>query len=507
MLAVCLFHAQRMSTVIDGSRYYFLDDDQMISMRYARNLAEGRGLVWNAGEHVEGYTNFGWVLVMAAVHAAGAPDRTASLVVKLIACVLAAFVLLLTDKLLSRLAPERSWWIAATCLTTLAMSVDLLFWTVNGFETPLLTVFFLWALLRGLDDVGRGTLSAATCVLAGLLPLIRSDAADLTLVVLTAVVWLGARRRLWTIALAGVPIALHLAFRLSYYGDWLPNTYYLKVAGRSGLALGALGYMKGFVAAYPVLVVLACWAALSADRRLRPLLATMAIVGAAMLVKGADMFSNHRFIAPLLPVLLVIVGAGLARIEREQSTAPVLAIVLLVSTLFTAGVNGRETLRDLESPNGLPRVNTVTGVLIDRYTAPDARILVAAAGAVGYFSHRTAIDMLGKTDREIAHSPPHPGAPTGHDHFDVDRSLARRPDLIVTFGSQALAEHAAAETLASGDLNSYGFALLRNATFVARYRSNPIPVPYLSQHNALFVRDDSPELAHVRDWREPRISP
>src|SRR5690349_13096546 len=45
------------SIVIDGHRYYALDDDQMIAMRYARNLAGGQGLVWNPGERVEGYTS------------------------------------------------------------------------------------------------------------------------------------------------------------------------------------------------------------------------------------------------------------------------------------------------------------------------------------------------------------------------------------------------------------------------------------------------------------------
>ena len=71
--------AARMHVTVDGVRYHYLDDDQMISMRYARNLADGLGPVWNAGERVEGYTNFGWVLVMAAVHAAGAGDATAAL--------------------------------------------------------------------------------------------------------------------------------------------------------------------------------------------------------------------------------------------------------------------------------------------------------------------------------------------------------------------------------------------------------------------------------------------
>src|SRR5712671_3005496 len=61
---IALFQA---SVVVDGTRFFWIDDDEMISMRYARNLVEGHGLVWNPGEHVEGYTNFLWTLAMAAI--------------------------------------------------------------------------------------------------------------------------------------------------------------------------------------------------------------------------------------------------------------------------------------------------------------------------------------------------------------------------------------------------------------------------------------------------------
>ena len=46
--------------------YTFLTDDAFISFRYARNLSQGHGLVFNPGfERVEGYTNFLWVLLLA----------------------------------------------------------------------------------------------------------------------------------------------------------------------------------------------------------------------------------------------------------------------------------------------------------------------------------------------------------------------------------------------------------------------------------------------------------
>src|SRR5437764_1315440 len=43
-------------------RHAWITDDAYISFRYAGNLLHGRGLVFNAGERVEGYSNFLWTL-------------------------------------------------------------------------------------------------------------------------------------------------------------------------------------------------------------------------------------------------------------------------------------------------------------------------------------------------------------------------------------------------------------------------------------------------------------
>ena len=53
-------------------------DDAYISFRYARNFARGWGLVYNAGERIEGYTNFLWtVLIGIAIRLGLEPIVTA----------------------------------------------------------------------------------------------------------------------------------------------------------------------------------------------------------------------------------------------------------------------------------------------------------------------------------------------------------------------------------------------------------------------------------------------
>ena len=57
--------------------YYWswTEDDAFISFRYARNLVDGQGLVFNPGEKVEGYSNFGWVLAFCGGAAPGRRPR------------------------------------------------------------------------------------------------------------------------------------------------------------------------------------------------------------------------------------------------------------------------------------------------------------------------------------------------------------------------------------------------------------------------------------------------
>ena len=68
-----------------GHTCFSLFDDSMISMTYARNIAHGEGFTWFPGyAPVEGYTNFLWVMIMAAVHLLPLPDGLTSLPIMLI---------------------------------------------------------------------------------------------------------------------------------------------------------------------------------------------------------------------------------------------------------------------------------------------------------------------------------------------------------------------------------------------------------------------------------------
>src|SRR5438477_7695350 len=107
----------RTSFVIDGRRWFSLFDDAMVSMRFARNLAEGHGLVWNpGGPRVEGFTNPLWVGMMALPHLLRLSESKISLFIQLAGAACLVLNLILTARLARRLVGT-AWSVAAVALT------------------------------------------------------------------------------------------------------------------------------------------------------------------------------------------------------------------------------------------------------------------------------------------------------------------------------------------------------------------------------------------------------
>ena len=121
--------------------YAFVTDDAYISFRYARNWAEGRGVVFNPGDApVEGYTNFLWVAWLALWMRLGlAPEPVA-----MASSVLATFALWGGVAWFGRRilpAPQRRWFVVAPLL--LALNRSFCVWASGGLETRWFEAFAL----------------------------------------------------------------------------------------------------------------------------------------------------------------------------------------------------------------------------------------------------------------------------------------------------------------------------------------------------------------------------
>ena len=166
------------SDTLGGVRYWWLVDDAMISMKYGRNLAEGSGLVWNAGERVEGYTNLLWTLFMALVHLTPLPDSKTSLVVLLANVAIAAATVPLVARLVRLLGGGA--WATGAALAAYVLGANTTYFATSGLETSLLGFLLVLCVCRILEESSSGRPRSSTYLIIGVLGLVRADAVVLT---------------------------------------------------------------------------------------------------------------------------------------------------------------------------------------------------------------------------------------------------------------------------------------------------------------------------------------
>ena len=123
----------------------FVIDDAFISFRYAENLARGYGLVFNPGERVEGYTNFLWVMLIAASNAVGGDSLVTARVVGVLAN-LATLLLVGTATFRGWLRPVFPG-LALLPPILLAANYGFVLWGIGGLETSLFTLVVTAGLL------------------------------------------------------------------------------------------------------------------------------------------------------------------------------------------------------------------------------------------------------------------------------------------------------------------------------------------------------------------------
>ena len=320
---------------IGGRLYFTLFDDAMISMRFARNLAHGHGLVWNAGEHpVEGYTNPLWTLWMAFLHVLRLPTATISLGVMISGAVLLLANVVVVAAITRRLSGSRMASILAAIFT--AFYYPLVYWTLRGMEVGLLALLVSLSILLALR-LRAAPRRRDLALLAGVLAagaLTRTDAfVPLAVVVVWAVAGAPRPRRVLTTAVLGGTlvgtVAANTVFRLVYYGLPFPNTYYLKIQGfplADRLYRGAVGLATLELShLWAPTILIAGYLAVSRARIPAGtflLLAVFASSCAYSLYVGGDawewMLYSNRYIAPTVPGLLIVTALAVDELRRRE---------------------------------------------------------------------------------------------------------------------------------------------------------------------------------------------
>ena len=118
--------------VVSALQMDFYQDDAFISYRYVANYLDGHGLVFNEGERVEGYTNFGWVLFLLLWCVLGLGYMAVS---KLFGIFLAAAAIFVAYLFGYQEFRERGIWFAVVPAGLVGFNLSLAYWAQAGLET------------------------------------------------------------------------------------------------------------------------------------------------------------------------------------------------------------------------------------------------------------------------------------------------------------------------------------------------------------------------------------
>jgi hypothetical protein len=420
----------------------YLLDDAYISLRYAQNLVDGHGLVFNPGERVEGYTNFLWVLLGAVFLSVGI-DAMAAL--KVVSAVAAAAVLVAVRRLANTVDPR-----GPPAVPWLLAAAGFAYYATTGMETMLFAALTTGAIALAVDEATSGR-RRGSVALFFLLALTRPEGV-LVFALSTAVLaglerrrrgeW-GLRRRLADGLVFAVVYGGYLLWRYTYYGALLPNTFYAKVTGGSEQWWGGFLYLGGWAASHPVfaaaLVVPAVLLARRGwRRRLTPELSALWVLALCWIVYvvavGGDSFPFFRFFLPVLPLAAVVTAGSISAVCRGPRAALATAVLLVVQ--LAAGLSSEQPMRAFVADR-----TTAVGLAAGSYLAAerpaDDLLAVNTAGALPYASGLKTVDMLGLTEPAIARREVYVVSPrwSGHRRGWGDYVLARRPALVFWYNS------------------------------------------------------------------------
>jgi len=411
----------------------FLHEDAYILFIYSRNLAEAGQIAFDAFHGpAEGATDFLWMALIALQVRLGVDPGLAAGVLN----ALGAAALL---SALHQAHAPASWRAGVVRLLPLVLVSPFLGAALGGFSV----LFYIGVYAQMLMALLHRRLKLAV-VLAVVLCLTRPDA-----VILAAGALLPAlyrfrhdRRLMALVAAAGVVGASYFAWRVSYFGEWLPLPLLIKSQGDSlrESLVNNLMVLLPFVH-LPWLY----WRFGSRLSRfdLVGLLLPAALLWLALACAHQSQNISHRFQAPIMVSLLLVL------VSLRLPTRRWFIVAVLPFLLFGAR-NLLIEARYLATPS---YINTFA-LELRKVPAmvPDLPIAVTEAGRFPYYLPARYMDMVGLNSREVAVG-----------GLTVDKLLAFKPALIFLHhaGTYAMPE------------SSEPFVRLSRESFLARHhRSN-----------------------------------
>lgn len=425
----------------------FTIDDMYISLRYAKNWADGLGLLWNAGEApVEGYSNFSFVLLGRIALNLG---LNPVLLLKSLGVVGLFFSCIAIYNL------SRFWFLAhiaiIPCVWLLAYKGQIL-WSVSGLETTcyqalvaMSVVFIFKGLGYNVYPQPRTSYNYKFFIASGLMQAIAAFtrpeapaiAALFACLLLFHFLNTGSRKtRKGFILFVMVFIACYAPYflwRMSYYGRFFPNPVYCKglIAGSESIDFVLDKQYLKLVWPFALLALPAIWKA--HDLRHYFLWLPSVLYGFLLLGASPIVAFDNRLFLPAFILMLPLALQGLRIVwalilKRKDDVLDfasyVVAFIMIILAIpFMTLSEFRHFTINPMAGEGL-RMNVVDW--LEKNTTATSRVVLADSGMIPYKSGLKFTDSYCLNNIEMTQ----PAVPEMYEVF-CKNVLKSQPDVII----------------------------------------------------------------------------
>ncbi len=490
-------------------------DDAYITFRYADNLAKHGELNWNIGEDpVEGYTGVALPVILAGFIKLGFSPIVVSQYIGVLSFFLGWLMLWL---ILRKLKIHE---LVQSAILLLYGTTPILFThALSGLETMLficVIIACIYALLRSiLDTENHRRNNIVLFLLLLLVGLIRPEGVVLAGLFIIAAGYVKYKyypKELKSFIISFIffyllPASAYFIWRVGYYGQFFPNTYYVKsgIGFQLGNLIDILRFVRRFFAA-PLIAGLLLfsietdWFWKKIKEKSFPFLdSRMAIAALAgivfMFIFAAMLARSHlavnystRFYMPFLPMfwigLAFIFNLGFLTLKNSEAEKPLrygfVLVLFVIFNLYQVSFQitklkdevrfARDQISMHENQHNL------IGKTLKEIIPPSEWLIVYLdAGAIPYFSELKTVDFGGLNDETLAKKRPSPNEAADYFYsFNPGAAVFTSVDSDkLDYGNEA--------GIITGDPRFNNYVLFK------KYIS---PTPYFNYHEFVYLRQD-----------------
>lgn len=476
----CFYFIFISSVDSEAGRVYTLSDDIMISMSYAKTFVQSGELIWHdGGPRVQGYTNFLYTLFLSLIHLFQFSPSFNSLIISIFNAILIFFISLKVTSI-ALIFSKGNKKISHFLGGLMSFQYPLIFWSLRGYEVgviSLLIVLIIEQIIKHDPNLKKinslNMLKIYLYIAIGVL--IRIDFIVILFAVTSYFLFYKINnlkefyRLLFNNSIVILVLFILLLFQQFYYGDFLPNTYYLKTGGFSLIEKIPRGVLSSFKI-LPLLIfifylLINNFSKKENFRLIVPIFIISFYLTTYNIYIGGDAWEVYgfanRFITPIIPLIFASIPLLLPskslkknkffnltlllffvastfliqlnvnqllgfetliieiRIHEILYIICVLILIFLLKTkvshqyvlailftLFLSSSHFQYMQNEEVQITSTDYLNVVIGKKVNTITSSEAVVGVFWAGNLSYYIDRTTIDFLGKSDRYIAKGPP-----------------------------------------------------------------------------------------------------